>query len=153
MSPVYHPYVTGMYSYVICMLLMRHPHVTRMYSLSSICHSHVIHMSLVCAHMHSYVLVRHSYAARMSFVCLSYELMYHSYVTCMYSYVIRMLLECSFISLFVCHSYVVLHGQINLIKFIELNKLDNFDNFDKIQILRHNRLLVFGIKKTFFVTL
>ena len=128
---------------VIHMSLACHPYVTRMCSYvllctctSFVCHSYVIRISVVCTHTSS---VSHSYV-----------LIYHSYVTCMYSYVIRMLLGCTFISLFVCHSYVVLHGQINLIKFIELNK---FDNFDKIQILRHNRLLVFGIKNSFFVAL
>ena len=102
---LYHPYVTRMYSFVLCMLLIRHPHVTRMYSLSSICHSHVIHMSLVCALMYSYVLVCHSYVTRMSFVCLSYVLVRHPYLTRMYSYVIRMSLVCTRMSL-VCYSDV-----------------------------------------------
>ena len=57
--------------------------------MSSVCPSHVIHMSLVCT--------------RMSSVSHSYVLVCHSYVTRMYSYVIRMSLVCGFaMSLLFC---------------------------------------------------
>ena len=61
-------------------------------TMSSVCHSYVIRMSLVCT--------------RMSSVCHSYVLVCHPYVTRMYSYVIRMSLVCTRMSS-VCHSYVL----------------------------------------------
>ena len=84
-----HLYVTGMYLYVIYMLLG----FTRMSSLSHsyviLCHlyvtsmySYVIHMSLVCTHMSS--------------VCHSCVLVCHPYVTHMYLHVIRMSFVCGF---------------------------------------------------------
>ena len=88
--------------------------------MSSVCHSYVILVSLVCTRMpfvcDSYVLVYHpyvtrlySYVIRMSLVCtlcLPYVPVCHLYVTCMYSYVIRMSLICTRMSS-VCHSYVL----------------------------------------------
>ena len=61
--------------------------------MSSVCHSHVIRISLVCT--------------RMSSVCHSYVLVCHPYVTCMYSHVIRISLVCTHMSS-VCHSYVLI---------------------------------------------
>ena len=75
--------------------------------ISSVCHSYVIRMSLVCTRMsfvctsmssvcYSYVLVCHPYVTRMSSVCHSYVFVCHPYVTRMYLYVIRMSLVCGF---------------------------------------------------------
>ena len=98
--------------------------------MSSVWHSHVIRMSLVCTSIslvcHSYVLLCHRYVTRMypyvirmSLVCIrmssvrhSYVLAYHPYVTRMYSYVIRITLVCTRMSsvghsyVLVCHPYV-----------------------------------------------
>ena len=60
--------------------------------IASVCHSHVIRMSLVY----------HSYAIRMSLVCTRMSSVCHSYVL----YVTRMSLACTRMS-FVCHSYVL----------------------------------------------
>ena len=60
--------------------------------IASVCHSHVIRMSLVY----------HSYVIRMSLVCTRMSSVCHSYVL----YVIRMSLACTRMS-FVCHSYVL----------------------------------------------
>ena len=104
-----HPYVTRMYSHVICMSLVcthvvctslvciRMPsYVTRMYF-------YVIGTSLVCTRMSS---VCDSYVLAMSSVRHWYELVCHPYVTRMYSYVICMSLVCTRMSS-VCHSYVL----------------------------------------------
>ena len=81
--------------------------------MSSVCHSNVIRMSLVCILMYSYVTRIYSYVIRMSLVCTRmssvchlYILVCHACVTCMYSYVIRMSLVCIRM-LPVCHWYVV----------------------------------------------
>ena len=96
-----------------------------------LCHSHVICMPFVCAHIlsictcmtfvcQSYVLVCHLYVTRMysyvrrmslvcscmSSICKSNVLVCQPYVTCMYSYVIPMSLVCTRMS-FVCYSYVL----------------------------------------------
>ena len=60
--------------------------------MSSVCHLHVIRISLVCTCTSS--------------VCHTYVLVCHPYVTRMYSYVIRMSLVCTRMSS-VCHSYVL----------------------------------------------
>ena len=93
--------------------------------MSSVCHSYVIRMPLVCTRMsfvctrissvcHSYVLVCHPYVTRMysyvihmSLVCTRMSSVCHSYATRMYSYAIRMLLVCNRMS-FLCYSSVVL---------------------------------------------
>ena len=92
--------------------------------MSSVWHSHVIRMSLVCTNIslvyHSYVLLCHRYVTRMypyvirmSLVCIrmssvrhSYVLAYHPYVTRMYLYVICITLVCTRMSS-VGHSYVL----------------------------------------------
>ena len=91
-----HSYLIHMYSYVTCM--------------SSVCHSHVISMSLVC---HPYFTGMYSYVIRMSLVYTrmpsvshSYVLVCHPYATYLYSYVIRMSLVCTCMSS-VCHLSVV----------------------------------------------
>ena len=82
--------------------------------MSSVYHSYVIRMSLVC---HPYVTRMYSYVIRMSLVYHSYVLVCHPYVTCMYSYFIRMSLVCTRIS-FVCHSSVVLN-KFDVFRFLE----------------------------------
>ena len=74
----------------------------------------------------------HSYLTNMPLIWNPYITRMYPYVTCMYwyvicmsLYVIRMSLVCIRMSLIVCISYVVLDGQIDLIKFIESNKFDN----------------------------
>ena len=86
MSLACHPFVTRMYSCVICMSLV----CTRM---SFVCHSHV----LVC---HPYVLVCHPYITRMYSYIIRMLLVCHPYVT-------RMSSICHS-SVPVCHSPVVL---------------------------------------------
>ena len=70
--------------------------------MSSVCHSNVIRMPLVCILMYSMSLVY----TRMSSVCHSYVLVCHPYVICIYSYVTRVSLVCTRM-LSVCHSYVL----------------------------------------------
>ena len=63
-----------------------------------LCHSHVICISFVCAHILSI-------CTRISFVCQSHVLVCHPYVTRIYLFVIRMPLVCTRMSS-LCHSYV-----------------------------------------------
>ena len=88
--------------------------------MSLACHVHVICLRFIYMSFYLYVLVCHSYVARvysyvvpMSLVCTrmssvfhSYVLVCHPHVTRMYSYVIRMSLVCTRMSS-VCHSYVL----------------------------------------------
>ena len=76
---VCHLYVSRMYSYVICMLLV----CTRM---SSVCHSHVLVCHRCATRMYSYVIRMSLISTRMSTVCRSYLLVCHLYVTRMWYY-------------------------------------------------------------------
>ena len=78
--------------------------------MSSVFHSHVIRMSLVCTRIssacQSYVLMFHPYVTHMySYVIRTYVLVCHPYVNRMYLYVIRMSLVCTCMPS-VCQSYV-----------------------------------------------
>ena len=113
MPSIYHPYVTRMYSYVICMLPVWHPYVTRMSSThgwytDAIPVTYVIRMSLVCTRMS---LVSYSYIIRMWLVCPRMSPACHpcgirmSLVFLVHTSDIRMLYGWQISS--VCHSYVL----------------------------------------------
>ena len=79
MSHVCHLYVTRIYSYVICMSLVRARILSICTRMPVLCHSYILicnGMSLICTSMSS--------------VCHSYVLVCHTYVTRMYSFVICM---------------------------------------------------------------
>ena len=108
-----HLYTTHMYMYVNCMSLVCHFYINRMYlcinrmslvwnCMSFVCHSYfLVYRSYVTC---MYLIVCHSYANWISFVC-------HWYVNHMYSYVIRYVVVCHLHVIrmsFVRHLYVII---------------------------------------------
>ena len=106
MLPVFHSYVTCMYSYVIRLLLVCSCILSVFIRMSFLCHFCVLVCHLYVTRMYSYVMVYHSYVL----IC-------HLYITRMYSYIIRMSLVCTRMPS-VCHLYVlVCHKYVTRVWF------------------------------------